>query len=314
MKWLLWIGAALLAVALVLWTPDKPRDWLEAKYAGPPSRFLDVAGLRLHVRVTGPDAAPAIVMLHGLGASLHTWDAWAEGLAGFRVIRFDLPGFGLTGPDPGNDYSDARNVAVVVALLDQLGIVRASVVGHSLGGRIAWQLAAAHPERIDRLVLISPDGFASPGFEYGKAPEVPRVAALMRLALPKFMLRMNLEPGYADPRWVTDELLTRYHDLLLAPGVRGAVLQRMGQTILSDPVPILQRVQAPTLLLWGERDAMIPFRNSADYLQWLPDARLVALPGVGHLPQEEAPEQALGRVRAFLGNGDLPVAESPRSP
>ncbi|MEZ5459442.1 MAG: alpha/beta fold hydrolase [Steroidobacteraceae bacterium] len=111
---------------------------------------------------------------------------------------------------------------------------------------------------------------------------------------------MNLEPGYADAKLITDEVLTRYHDLLLAPGVRGAVLQRMAQTILSDPVPILQRVRAPTLLVWGQRDAMIPFRNAADYLRWLPDARLVALPDVGHLPHEEAPQQALTRVREFL--------------
>ncbi|MEZ5459441.1 MAG: alpha/beta fold hydrolase [Steroidobacteraceae bacterium] len=184
MKWLLWIVGALVVVVLALWTPDKPRDGLEAKYAGPPSQFVDVAGLRLHVRDSGPAAAPAVVMLHGLGASLHTWDAWADGLTGFRVIRFDLPGFGLTGPDPGNDYSDARSVAVIVALLDQLGIARASVVGHSMGGRIAWQFAAAHPDRIDRLVLISPDGFASPGFgvRQGSGGAAVRVADARRAA------------------------------------------------------------------------------------------------------------------------------------
>lgn len=301
MKFVVVIAVVLLAGALWLWTPDKPRPDLEARYAPAPSRFVDVAGLRLHVRSSGPDSAPAVIMLHGLGASLHTWEAWANGLADYRVVRFDMPGFGLTGPDPSDDYSDARSVAVINALMDQLGIARASVVGHSLGGRIAWQFAAAHPGRVDKLVLVSPDGFASPGFEYGKAPQVPAVASLMRHVLPRFMVRMNLEPGYADPKVITDELLTRYYDLLLAPGVRGALLERMSQTILTDPEPILRRVTMPTLLLWGEQDAMIPFANSADYLRLLPDSRLAALPGVGHLPQEEAPEASLARVREFLG-------------
>jgi pimeloyl-ACP methyl ester carboxylesterase len=302
MKLLPWIGFSLVLLgALLLWTPDKRPEELEAKYAEPPSRFVDVAGLRLHVRITGPESAPAIVMLHGLGASLHTWEAWAAGLPEYRVIRFDLPGFGLTGPDPTNDYSDTRSIAVITALLDELRVPRASLVGHSMGGRIAWQFAAAHPERVDRLVLVSPDGFASPGFEYGKAPQVPAVASLMRYALPRFVLRMNLEPGYADPSVVTDELLTRYHDLLRAPGVRGALLERTRQIVLRDPAPILRRIRAPVLLVWGEQDAMIPFRHSADYLRLLPDSRLASVPGVGHLPQEEAPERGLEPVRAFLG-------------
>lgn len=302
MKTLTLILLALLVVAAVLlWTPDESRPRLEARYAAAPSRFLTVAGLRLHVRISGPDSAPAVVMLHGLGASLHTWEAWAQGLAGYRVIRFDLPGFGLTGPDPTADYSDARSVAVLLALLDQLGISRASVVGHSLGGRIAWQFAAAHPERVDKLVLVAPDGFASPGFEYDKAPEVPAVASLMRYALPKFMVRMNLLPGYADPTVVTDELLNRYYDLLRAPGVRGALLQRMRQTVLTDPAPILRRILAPTLLLWGDRDAMIPVANSDDYARLLPSSTVVKLPGMGHVPQEEAAEASLKPVAAFLG-------------
>jgi pimeloyl-ACP methyl ester carboxylesterase len=185
--------------------------------------------------------------------------------------------------------------------MDSLGIARASLIGHSMGGRIAWQFAAAHSDRTEKLVLVSPDGFASPGFEYGAAPRVPAVASIMRYVLPKSIVRMNLLPGYANPNVVTDELLTRYYDLLRAPGVRGAVLERTRQTILSDPVPILQRVRAPSLLLWGTQDAMIPFANSADYLRALPDSTLAALPGVGHLPQEEAPEVSLQRVEAFLG-------------
>jgi len=298
------VGAlVLLLVALLLywlWTPDKPRAALEAKYLASRADMLEVDGWRLHVRDTGPKTAPAVILLHGFGASLHTWEAWAQALAAdHRVIRFDLPGSGLSWPDPAGDYGDARTMQLLIALMDQLGVPRANLVGNSIGGRIAWRFAAAHPERVDKLVLVSPDGFASPGFAYGKAPAVPLVLKAMRYALPAPVLRMNLAPAYADPAALTDALATRYHDLMLAPGARDAMLARTAQTVLVDPLPLLRTIRAPTLLLWGERDAMIPFANSADYLKAIPGSRLVVLPGVGHLPQEEAPG-SVAAVREFL--------------
>ena len=201
-----------------------------------------MAGLRLHVRDSGAREAPAVILLHGFGSSLHTWEPLARALSGeYRVIRFDLPGFGLTGVDPSGDYTDARSVLVLGALMDRLGLARASLIGNSIGGKIAWNFAALHPERVDRLVLISPDGFASPGFEYGKKPHVPAMVRLMRYALPAFMVRQSLAPAYGDPAVLTDELVTRYHDLMLAPGVRGAMIARMEQVMLEDPVPMLRR-------------------------------------------------------------------------
>ena len=216
------------------------------------------------------------------------------------MIRFDLPGSGLSPPDPVGDYSDARSLGLLVELMDRLDLPRASIVGHSIGGRIAWTFAARHPERVSKLVLVAPDGFASPGFEYGKPPAVPAVLTLMRHVLPRPVLRMNLLPAYADPNALTDTLTTRYHDLMLAPGARDAMLARMRQTVLVDPLPRLRSIRAPTLLLWGERDAMIPFANSADYLAAIPDVRLVSIPAVGHLPQEEAAAASLAPVMAFL--------------
>ncbi len=303
-----WKAASLLAalgsVVLLLfwlWTPDKPRNELEARYLGAPGDMRQVGPWRLHVRVSGPSDAPAVVMLHGFGASLHTWDAWARGLsATHRVIRLDLPGSGLSEPDPANDYTDARSVALLLALMDQLGVARASIVGHSIGGRIAWTLAARHPERTERLVLVAPDGFASPGFEYGKPTEVPAVLGAMRYVMPKAVLRMNLAPAYADPSFLTAELTTRYHDLMLAPGGRDAMFKRLQQTVLTDPVPLLTTIAAPTLLMWGEADAMIPVANAQDYLRAVKGSRLVSWAGVGHLPQEEAAQASLLAVADFL--------------
>lgn len=291
-------------LAFWLWTPDKDRKSLEAIYLRSPADLIDVSGLLLHVRDDGPRNAPAVFFLHGFGASLHTWEPWANSLKSeFRVIRIDLPGSGLSAPDPQGDYSDARSMQILLALMDKLGLQRASVVGNSIGGRIAWTFAAQHPARVNKLVLVSPDGFASPGFEYGMAPEVPSTLSLMRFILPKPLLRMSLKPAYADPKVLTDALATRYHDLMLAPGSRDALLARMTQTVLIDPVPWLQRIQAPTLLLWGKQDGMIPFANSAEYVRSLPNSKLVPLPGVGHLAHEESPEMSIKSLREFLHAG-----------
>ncbi len=304
-----WLVAAALFGGGVLWTPDLDRATLEARYAMPPSRFVNAAGLRWHVRDTGPTSqpsAPVLLLLHGFGSSLHTWDAWAEALqATHRVIRVDLPGAGLTGPDPGNRYSDAHAVSQLAALLGQLGVARASLVGHSMGGRLAWRFAAEQPQQVDKLVLVAPDGFASPGFEYGKPPQVGFAMKLMPYALPKVLVRWGLEPAFANPAAVTDALVTRHHDLVLAPGVRGALMARLEQMQLQDPTPFLARITAPTLLLWGEQDAMIPLANAQDYLRAMPQAhaRLVVLPGVGHLPQEENPSEGLEALREFLTQG-----------
>lgn len=301
----MYLAAALTLLVAVtafwLWTPDRDLKSLEASHLRSAADRIDVGGQPLHLRDDGPRGAPAVILLHGLGASLHTWEPWARELASeFRVIRFDLPGSGLSPPDLAGDYSDARSLRLLLALMDQLGLQRASLVGNSVGGRLAWSFAARYPERVDKLVLVSPDGFASPGFEYGKAPEVPAVLGLMRVALPKAVLRMNLAPAYADPSALSEALLERYHDLLLAPGARQAMLQRMRQTVLQDPVPLLRQIQAPTLLLWGEQDAMIPVANAADYLNALPRATLVRLPALGHVPQEEDPVHSLAPLRAFL--------------
>jgi pimeloyl-ACP methyl ester carboxylesterase len=293
--------AALLGGGLWLYTPDKPRAALEAKYRVSPADYVDAAGTRLRIRDTGRRDAPVVIMLHGFGSSLETWDEWAVLLSDkFRVIRYDLPGFGLTGPDPTGDYTDARGVAVLAALMDRLGIAKAAIIGNSMGGKLAWSFAAQHPDRVTKLVLVSPDGFASPGFEYGKKPDIGFTVRLLPYALPTAMLRASLVPAYADKTLLTEDLVARYADMMLAPGVRAAIVARMQQYMPQDPDADLRRIQAPTLLVWGGRDGMIPFTNAQDYLRAIPNSRLAAFPDLGHIPQEEAPAVSLAPVRAFL--------------
>lgn len=305
MKTITIILLALLALIIVagfwLWTPDKPRAQLERDYLANPSDMVDLGGVSLHVRESGPRGAPALILIHGFGASLHTWEAWASSLSrAHRVVRLDLPGSGLSPPDPANDYTDTRVSALLLRLMEKLDIERAALIGNSIGGRIAWRTAASHPDRVDKVVLISPDGFASPGFEYDKAPAVPAVMSLMRYALPRFMVKSNLAQSYGDPAALSAPTVDRYFDLLLAPGSRQALLDRLRQTVLTDPRPALKTINIPVLLVWGEKDALIPFTNAQDYLSHLPDARLVSFPGLGHVPHEEAPAETLPPVMKFL--------------
>jgi pimeloyl-ACP methyl ester carboxylesterase len=289
------------SIGLWLWTPDKSRSILQAKYLNAPGDIVEILGTHLHVRDSGAKTSPAIILLHGFGSSLQTWDAWASVLQNdHRVVRFDLPGSGLSEPDPTGDYTDARTLALIGALMDRLQIDQASVIGNSIGGRIAWKFAAEYPQRVRKLVLISPDGFASAGFGYGDKHTVPASIKLMRYFLPKTLVRQSIASAYGNPSALTEETLDRYYDLMRAPGVRQAMIERMEQTVLLDPEPLLRKISAPTLLVWGEKDALIPFGNADDYLRDIRDARLVSFPELGHVPQEEAPALSVQPVQSFL--------------
>lgn len=293
--------AVMMGAGIALWTPDLPRAELEGRYLDRPGDLVSVAGTTIHMRDRGPKGAPAVILIHGFGSSLHTWSAWQDRMAATRrVISFDLPGLGLSPPDATGDYSDRRVADILIAIMDREGLQQADLIGNSIGGRIAFTFAAAHPERVRKLVLVSPDGYESPGFTYGEAPEVPLLAEALRYWLPRPLLRLSLGMAYADPNVMSDQIVSRYYDLIRAPGVREALIDRMRQTVLVPPETLLARVHAPTLLLWGEEDAVIPVSNAPSYARALPDVRTVLLPRMGHVPQEEGPDRSLAPVEVFL--------------
>lgn len=294
--------ALIVLAGIVFWTPDKSRVELENVYGSSKNSYLTALGVKIYYQDTGPAKNPIpILFLHGFGSSSHTWDVWAKDLSSeYRVISVDLPGFGLTGEDPSGIYTDQRSVEIIEAFLKELQIPKVVLVGNSMGGKFAWQFAAQYPDQVSKLVLISPDGYASLGIEYGKKTEIPAIANLYRYFFSKSFLVMNLEPAYANPKSLNDDLVNRYHDLMLAPGVRGAILARMQQTVLQDPVPFLSKIQTPTLLMWGEKDAFIPVSNSEDYLKVMPNVTRVILPNIGHLPQEEQARVGLQTLKEFL--------------
>jgi pimeloyl-ACP methyl ester carboxylesterase len=289
-------------IGMLFLTPDLNRIDLERAYAQAPSQFIDVKGLRVHYRDTGIKSGTPIVLLHGFGSSLHTWEEWSKELErNHRVIRMDLAGFGLTGADPYRNYSDTSDVQRLLDFVDLLGLNNFILVGHSMGGRIAWNFASQYPNRVGKLVLMAPDGFPVPGQRLGDKPyDVGRLADLIQFFLPKFLVKKSVQAAFFDPSLVTDELVNRYSDLLRAPTVRLAILDRMRQTVNSDPRDRLRRITASTLLLWGEGDQMIPSSNSLDYQETIGHSSVVVMSNAGHVLQEENPHRGLSHVLEFI--------------
>ncbi len=296
------LGTAFLAVALYgLWTPDLERAELEKRYFSSSPQIIDVDGLKVYYKETGPQGAPTLLLLHGFGSSLQAWDDWSLKLEQkYRVIRLDLPGFGLTGASPANDYSEEKDLAILTYFADKLGLEKFSVMGHSMGGKMAWSLAASQPERVQALVLMAPDGFPETKDIGTKPYEVPAIMGLIKYVLPKYLVRKSIEPAFVQADALNDALVNRYFDMLRAPGVRGAILERSNQTIYTDPVPRLKAIKAPTLLIWGEHDQMIPSTNAQSYANVLSNSTTVLVPKLGHLLQEEQPEKGLTAVMQFL--------------
>ena len=287
------------------WAPDKPVDALKLRWAQAPSQFINVQGMQVHLRDEGPrDDATPLVLLHGTSASLHTWQGWAGALKGQRrVIRFDLPGFALTGPHPQDDYSIAAYVRFVVAVMDQLGVQRFVLAGNSLGGQIAWSVAAAHPQRVERLVLVDAAGYP---FEPQSVPigfqmaRLPILAPLMRNTLPRGLVERSVRNVYGNPAKVTPELVDLYADMTLREGNRRALGLRMAQRLAVAPERIAT-LKLPTLILWGGQDRLIPPDNAQKFARDIPGSRLVMFDDLGHVPHEEDPARTLVPVKEFLG-------------
>jgi pimeloyl-ACP methyl ester carboxylesterase len=307
------VVGAVLAAALVLlglgvatsWAPDRPVESLTARWAQPPSQFVAVNGMRVHLRDEGPrDDPEPIVLLHGTSASLHTWDGWAAALEGRRrVIRVDMPGFGLTGPTPDGDYRLSTYVRFVVAVMDQLGARRVVIGGNSFGGNVAWKVAVDHPDRVSRLVLVDASGYpfkpqAVPiGF---KLAHVKALQPLMRNLLPRGIIESSVRNVYGHPGRVTPQLVDRYYELTLREGNRNALAERLDQVPRGEFSEQIKQVRQPTVILWGGQDHLIPVRDAHRFREDIPGSQLTIFEDLGHVPHEEDPARTVAVVQAFL--------------
>ena len=319
-----WLGSGLLLLLAVVvasvWQPDRPVEALTAKWAPAPSQWIRVelpalegaaaTGIRLHMRDEGPrDDAEPIVLVHGTGASLHTWDGWVAQLKGTRrVVRLDLPGYGLTGPFDDHIYSMARYSAVLAALADALKLPAAVYGGNSLGGYVVWEHAVRQPMRVSRLLLVDSAGYPLPlrdvpiGFRIAQTPGLNK---LMQHVLPRGVIESSVKNVYGDPSRVTPELVDRYFELTTRAGNRAAVVasfaQRKVDTQNGEAAKRVAQIKQPTFILWGGQDRLIPPEHAQQFRRDIASAQVAVLPSLGHVPMEEDPVASLAAVRAWLG-------------
>jgi len=298
------LALALVAACIGAWryTPDIAADQLEARYATPPSRFIEIDGARLHVRDQGPREASALLLVHGLGGNLFVWDEWVAALAPHhRVVTFDLPGHGLTGPWPNGGYSIERSAELVGRLASTLGLERFAIGGHSMGGMVAWW-AAAGPlrQRITALILVDASGYPRNGplpfgLQIARAPLLGEVAAFLRT---RDDIARGLLQSFARPR-ADAAIVQRHVDLALRNGNRQALLQRLRSFVPPEPATI-RAVAVPTLIIWGNEDPVLATADAEHFTRDIDGSRLLLYNSAGHYPMMERPAESARDVLKFL--------------
>lgn len=298
------------AAFLIFRTPDTDAAEMRAKYGAQPSQFVTLPdGQEVHVRDEGPKDAPAIILLHGSAASLHTWEPWAAALsAQYRVISYDQIGHGLTGPSIDDDYSLDSFVADVDAVANALELDQFVLAGSSMGGWVSVGYALEHPERLKGLVLVGSSGSpvrheeragGSIGFTIASLPVLNN---LMTQITPRSLIAQSLEQSVSVKSVASEEAVDRYWELLRYPGNRAATLKRFGTPRVTYSEEQMAAMQVPTLVMMGKEDALVPVEASRWYDANLPNSVLVEYAEIGHLPQEEAVDQSMTDLGQWLVN------------
>lgn len=299
------VTLALLGTALSgLWTYSRravqrfeAEDWADAEK---PGEILYVNGTGLHYVTAGQ--GPALLLIHGLGSHTFAFRHIIPDLARhFRVVALDLKGFGFSERPSSGDYTLSGQVELVRAFMERLGIDRATVLGHSMGGAVTMRLALTHPARVERLVLVA----SASDLELGRHV---RGAALLRHLLPlvapltyhnRRFRKMTLKTGYYDGDLCTEDVIQAY----LRPSRIRGYLRALGNTMAAwrkDPPLEPSAISQPTLILWGEADRWLPLSRGERLHSLIPNSRLIVIERAGHLILEERPEAALEAILGFL--------------
>ena len=300
----------IIAIVILFGHPDIPLNELKAKYTNTESSFISVDGMDVHFRDEGnqTDSIP-IVLIHGTASSLHTFDAWTNSLKNSnRVIRIDLPAFGLTGPFPDRNYSIANYTSFIKDFLTALKIKQCVLVGNSLGGQIAWNFTLEQPDMVEKLILIDASGYPLNSKSVPiafKLAQTPVLKNLLTFITPRFLVRPSVENVYFDTSKVTDSLVERYFELTLREGNRQALVDRFKTSKDISAYKNIKNIKQPTLILWGADDLLIPVENAYRFHKDLPNDTLVILNDSGHTPMEESPIESLELVTNFLNNVQL---------
>lgn len=293
--------------------PDVPAAMLVAKYGQGASQFITLpTGANVHFRDQGQRLGPVLVLLHGSNASLHTWEPWVAQLGDqFRIISVDLPGHGLTGPVPGDDYSQAGMSKFVYDFTAALKLAPFALAGNSMGGGVAARFAIEHPDRLTNLILVDAGGMPTatprdPGMGFRLA-RMPVIQNLMLYVTPRSLFEDGLKKAIADDTLVTPAMVDRYWELNRREGTRSASLKRFQlppDTFVQDNAA---KISTPTLILWGTEDTLTPPDMGEAYAGAIKNSNLIQYDKVGHLPMEEVADQSAKAVREFLSPAPAPV-------
>ena len=297
------IGIAVIAFGIAAWMyRDISAAELEARYANEASRFMNVGGARIHYRDEGPRDAPVVVLVHANFASLLGWDAWAAGLKdSYRVIRFDMTSHGLTGPDPTGDYSLERTMELTEQFIDAIGLETFTIGGTSLGGTVSLLYTISHPERINRLILLSP-GTLEGREQKERRGEVPDAAYVLKYILPRALPKSFLVSGFGSKSEPSEELIDQWFEIWRLEGQREAQLDRLSQYNVFDVESAFRSVDVPVLLLWGEENTTAKYEQAAEVLHLLEntEATFISYPGVGHMATQQAGAEITVDVKKWL--------------
>ncbi len=289
--------AAMIGIGISLWVyRDVPIEFLETSYASQASKFIRIDGTRIHFRDEG--SGPAVLLLHANFSNLIDWDPWVEALTdSYRVVRFDFTSHGLTGADPSNDYSQERTLELTSKFIDAMDLGNFSIAGASMGGTVAIRYTHEHPDRIENLILISPESREYNARIPGGLDEVPALARLLTYIMPRALPELMLKSGFADKEQLTDELVDRWYDMWMHKGQREAQLERLRQYKTGDTQQLARSLQTRTLLLRSSAEHDTDFRAGVESAEPL---HVIFYPDVGYWVVQEAGEESARDVRAFL--------------
>jgi pimeloyl-ACP methyl ester carboxylesterase len=281
-----------------------PLDKLKAKYADSESKILQVDDINVHYKDEGK--GPVLILLHGVCASLHTWDGWVARLKGkYRIIRLDIPGFGLTGPAPDPSlYQIDEAVKLIEKLVAEMKLQKFYLAGNSLGGYIAWKYTLKNPDKVEKLILVDSVGFPQELPSLIAFASNPVIRPFARRIMPRFMFDNAVEEVFGDKSKVTKELKDRYFELAMREGNKSSyvdVFTEMRRLCKDKNLSAgIKDLKPPVLVMWGTKDKWIPFKYFANWKAELPNAKFIQYEGAGHTPMEEIPDQTARDADLFL--------------
>jgi pimeloyl-ACP methyl ester carboxylesterase len=289
---------------------------LRSLYRDGQSRFATIGGLSIHYKDEGPRGAPVLLMVHGSESSLRTWDRIAARLKGrYRIVRFDLPGYGLS---QGTTDEAARTMVptdLPIGLLEQLGVTRVTFVGVSSGGTMGMYLAARRPDLVDRLVLSN-----TPSDPVDTSHLVMPQAFLDAQARAKAtgfrdqdFWNQFLSFFSGDPARISPQTRKEYYDFYRRVPEKNliALIARIGDG--KQATIEMAKVTVPTFLIWGTGDPLLPESALGAITRYLANARIskVMMPDVGHYPPLEVPDRFAQLLAAYLEAGVPDPARKP---